>query len=500
MPMPLSGLAQTLSNSVARVQAEIVDTQNQLAAGLKTLNPGQQGVVTRLSAQATGYEQTLSNITTAQSVISVGQSALSSIATIMTQMQALANQASSAGLNSTDRDSLQATFSSLATQVKNLGSSASVNGNNLLNGSSLSVTTGIDGSDSAQTTVNGVDIAALSTSLDLLKINASVDAPSVDVTSDVHQVDTLTFTAAGSADAAGSTYTLAGLKFTTNSAFATRSAAQQATDLAAAFNSFINDGTYTGAKGSFSGSSWAAIHAIYTDSTNTSGVLTFTRAASGDQTANSLVVGGSGGATAAGTIESGDEAANQIDTISFNSGLTEGQSISVGGIIYTAQSTVAAEDIATDFYGFIHSNAAPSYGTFSGLSYTAAHAKYDTVTAPTGTTLELTWKTAGVHTATVTQDDGVSNAKAAIDTIKSQLTTVSTGQATLSAAATGLTSQSTANTALKTGLTNTVNSIQNIDATAMQAKLQQLNNQQSIDYYLVSQMNTEAAAILSIFR
>jgi flagellin-like hook-associated protein FlgL len=83
---------------------------------------------------------------------------------------------------------------------------------------------------------------------------------------------------------------------------------------------------------------------------------------------------------------------------------------------------------------------------------------------------------------------------------KESLQTVSTGQSTLSAAATGLDAQLSNNTALKTGLTNTVNSIQNIDATAMQAKLQQLNNQQSIDYYLVSQMNTEAAAILSIFR
>jgi hypothetical protein len=53
---------------------------------------------------------------------------------------------------------------------------------------------------------------------------------------------------------------------------------------------------------------------------------------------------------------------------------------------------------------------------------------------------------------------------------------------------------------LQQGLQNTVDTLQNIDATAMQARLQQLNNQQSIDYYLVSQMNTEAAAILSIFR
>jgi hypothetical protein len=42
--------------------------------------------------------------------------------------------------------------------------------------------------------------------------------------------------------------------------------------------------------------------------------------------------------------------------------------------------------------------------------------------------------------------------------------------------------------------------MQAVDSTALQAKLQGLNNQQSIDYYLVSQMNTAAQAALTIFR
>jgi hypothetical protein len=45
-----------------------------------------------------------------------------------------------------------------------------------------------------------------------------------------------------------------------------------------------------------------------------------------------------------------------------------------------------------------------------------------------------------------------------------------------------------------------IDSIQNIDPTKLQAYLQNLNTQQSVDYYLVSQMNTEAAAVLTIFR
>ena len=55
-------------------------------------------------------------------------------------------------------------------------------------------------------------------------------------------------------------------------------------------------------------------------------------------------------------------------------------------------------------------------------------------------------------------------------------------------------------TSLGSNLTATINSLQAVYQTAAQAELQQLNNQQSVDYYLVSQMNTEAAAILTLFR
>jgi hypothetical protein len=53
---------------------------------------------------------------------------------------------------------------------------------------------------------------------------------------------------------------------------------------------------------------------------------------------------------------------------------------------------------------------------------------------------------------------------------------------------------------LESGLNGAISSMTAIDSTALQTKLQSLNNQQSIDYYLVSQLNTASAAILSIFR
>ena len=88
----------------------------------------------------------------------------------------------------------------------------------------------------------------------------------------------------------------------------------------------------------------------------------------------------------------------------------------------------------------------------------------------------------------------------AIDTLTAALTTVSTAQSTVAATQIGINAQSSASASLATNLQATVDSMQAVDSTALQAKLQSLNNQQSIDYYLVSQMNTAAQAALTIFR
>ena len=214
MPMPLSGLAQTLSNSVAKVQAEIVDVQEQLSAGVKTLSPAQNGVVTRLSAQATAYSQVVSNITTAQSVIDVGAGTLVSIASILTKMKELATQAASSGLTTSDTSSLNTTFSNLASQISTLQNGASVNGNNLLNNTAISVTTGIDGSNSAQTSVSGVDVSTIASTAQALNVTLTASTANATVvqqgsagvlgTSGVAAVDKFVIGAAG----AGKTVTM----------------------------------------------------------------------------------------------------------------------------------------------------------------------------------------------------------------------------------------------------------------------------------------------------
>jgi len=272
-----SPLQITLASSVSDVQKQIIEVQNQLSAGKRTLNAGENGIVTRLTSQASAYDTAVKNIASAQSVLSVGNTTLSSISTIATQLKNIATQGASAGLADADRQSLATTFSSLYDELSTLSTAASINGNNM------------------------IDLTGT--------LSVKYD-PTISTTFDM--------TAVG-----------------------------MATSIAAATTSAAVDGTST-----------------------TTATATFSQ-------------------TLAGTIVT--EMTTFLDAIS------------------TAQGSLTAYGVALD--------------------------------------------------AMTSGAKGVS-----------------------------------------AGLNSTVDSIQNVDSTAMQAKLQSLNNQQSIDYYLVSQMNTESAAILAIFR
>lgn len=271
----LNGLAATLSQGVAQVQKEIVQVQSELSSGKKTLNAAEVGIVTRLSAQVSGYKNVATNVKSGLDLLSVTSTALSSTTTILSQMKDIATQAANAGLTTSDRIALNSTFGQLASQVGSLLKGATVNSTNLL------------------------------CTTDYL------DDPSVNTDDQVLQT---------------------GLT-----------------------------------------------------SSNTTTLVSA-----------------------------------QLDT--------------------TAE-MVLTGDILTQ----------------------AAAAAY-------------------------------------IDTLTSALSKVSTKQSIVGAEQTGLKEQATAALSMANNLQSTVDTIQNIDETALQAKLQQLNNQQSIDYYLISQMNTAASAMLTIFR
>ena len=508
MPMPLSGLAQTLSNSVARVQAEIVDVQEQLASGTKKLNPAENGVVTRLSAQAVAYGVVLNNISTAQNVISVNQTALGSIADILTQMKSIATQSASSGLQASDTSSLNATFQQLATQVYSIQQGASVNGNNLLLGSNLTVQTGIEGNSASQTTLNGVDVTSLYNAIKSLNVSDVVTDALGSYVPKQTQIapSTLASTKVFTLSDGTATITF------TNTSGGTLTANQVSTQLA----NYLNNGTLS-TYGSIAttGSTLASVQAkISGASVDGTGQLIINGSSTLYSPASFTATNDSNAITPTTTA-----AVNQKDVVTFSSALKSGDTVTMGGLTFTASTAVTTSQLASVFaWAMTGTNATNdathvlAYGTLSGAVASNLYSNIGTYTATQGTgtatnTLNVLYVNAGAQSTnfqnSISSSLGTSayvNSQSAITTLTAQLQTVSTSQSVLSAQATGLASQTKASQALKQGLTDTVGTIQNIDATAMQAKLQQLNNQQSIDYYLVSQMNTEAAAILSIFR
>jgi len=91
-------------------------------------------------------------------------------------------------------------------------------------------------------------------------------------------------------------------------------------------------------------------------------------------------------------------------------------------------------------------------------------------------------------------------AASAIYVLSTQLINISAGQSSLSANSMAMSINSTAASSISASLDRYIAAIENVDTTALQLKLQELNQQQSINYYLVSQLNLQSEKILAIFK
>ena len=184
-----TSLTSVLTQNVNSVQAQIATTQQQLATGIKQTNPAIQGIVTRLSANVSQYSSIATNITAAQNVVAVGQTSLSTISSLIQQMQQLATQAASGGLSTTDLASLNTTFTALASQISAAVSNASINSTTVLStGGGLTVQIGLTtaASSTAAFGTLGFDTAVVSVDNLIVRCyNHSTLTTGVD--DDVHQ-------------------------------------------------------------------------------------------------------------------------------------------------------------------------------------------------------------------------------------------------------------------------------------------------------------------------
>ncbi|QWD13684.1 hypothetical protein G6703_05510 [Polynucleobacter paneuropaeus] len=122
--------------------------------------------------------------------------------------------------------------------------------------------------------------------------------------------------------------------------------------------------------------------------------------------------------------------------------------------------------------------------------------------ASSGNTLTLTGTSYGpMSTVSVSGlVSGEDNADTAIGLINTFLSQVTSAQSSLSAATDILDQAYTSSTEVAVSSQKSVDAIEAIDLTALQANLQALSVQQSLDFQVISQMNTAASSLLSIFR
>lgn len=136
-------------------------------------------------------------------------------------------------------------------------------------------------------------------------------------------------------------------------------------------------------------------------------------------------------------------------------------------------------------------------GTTGAVFYAGISTSTRSATAMTITGINLDSIGAICTTLSITSSGA---AASAIYVLSTQLTEISAGQASLSANYMAMSINSTAASSISASLEGYIAATENIDATALQIKLQELNQQQSINYYLVSQMNLQSEKMLAIFK
>ncbi|MEA9599086.1 flagellin [Polynucleobacter sp. AP-Sanab-80-C2] len=402
MSNTITSLASTLTQSVNEVQKGIVETQAQLASGKATLNAAETGVVSRMTAQVSGYGSVTKNLTDAGSAIDVAQSALTSISEIMSQLKGLATQASSAGFASTDRDSLNLTFQNLTNQIQQLVTSASVNGANLLNTDfGLQITTGIDGTPDSQTQVNATNVGELVTALKQLLITGmQITDQTFAATNLTTPVVTLVGSAIGNVAAIVSssqttpviTLPLTGLKAGDSCAITiglptpvtvtlTLTSDMSGPELATAFKNYIQSGTQitSGTFVSTTGSGTVVAYPSLTTSVGTgSNTHVITVTATGGNSDTSITY----------TNSNASPAVTQTQTITLpTTSMAQGNSLTIGNLTFTAgpgpgtsAAGISPSQVSAAFANYINNGVQPdpSIGTFT--TTTSAVAQVQTIT------------------------------------------------------------------------------------------------------------------------
>ena len=165
-------------NSLNKINSELGTRQLRLATG-KRINSAEDDaagfVISRtLQARRRGLTAALGNVGDAKSMLSVAESGLTSILDILETMKEKVTQAASDTLGSSERNAIDDELDALANEIDDIVTETTFNGTILLDGTTLTIQTGADTTNSLNVTVSSAD----HDSAQLGVIDASLDTSS----------------------------------------------------------------------------------------------------------------------------------------------------------------------------------------------------------------------------------------------------------------------------------------------------------------------------------
>ena len=448
-----SGILSSIFNN----QLIAKNIQTQLATNKKLLDPAQQGVVTRLTSQVTSYAAANNNIAKAQNVLNVAATGLSSTASLLTQMQDLATKANDATMTAADRAKLNKAFQSLLKQIDSTANASKIDSVGLLasGSTSLSIQTGITAADTTSISAvpsSSIDLFGASprayTVIGSLMSAGAINAVEMAKANVVAANATTANTAGLAAGAIGSAPYNAAVTASNNAAITANQATYTLVS-ATAYSGIGNAGNANGIPGAIAA---AATYGL-----------------SAKDIAKAI--------TAAPVIDALNLAASNAAIVSSNAA-----AITANAGIAAAAGAKAIADGSEEARG---------HGGISGAS---ANASTYGVSAATISSIIAS------GLAGMTDISTTAGAAVAMAALKTALDRVSTSQSSIAADQMALITVATTSTSISQNLQNTIDSIQKPDAAALQMQLQEVNNQQSMNYYLINQMVQESQGLLSIFR
>ena len=148
-------------NSLNKINNELGKRQLRLATG-KRINTAEDDaagfVISRtLQARRKGLTAALGNVGDAKSMLSVAESGLTSILDILETMKEKVTQAASDTLGSSERNAIDDELDALANEIDDIVTETTFNGTILLDGTTLTIQTGADTTNSLSITVTSAD-------------------------------------------------------------------------------------------------------------------------------------------------------------------------------------------------------------------------------------------------------------------------------------------------------------------------------------------------------